>query len=336
MRIALDAMGTDNNPTPDVIGGLLASQERPDVKLVLIGDQRRIEAAAQAQSGGLGKIEVIHADIAVDMHDKPSEVIKGKPGSSMHVGLKLLEDNAVDAFVTMGNTGAAHAIATLHAPRRIRGVKRPALSGIFSVEGRPKIFLDIGANSDCKADWLAQFAVMGSVYASSVLGYASPRVCLLSNGEEEGKGNDLVRETAKLLKRSSLNYVGNAEPKEIFMKDVADVIVSDGFSGNLLMKTFEATTRYLSSTIRTEIKAGLLSSIGGLLIKGSMNRVKGLFDTSTVGGAPLLGVQGVVIIGHGSSTEIGVKNAVHQAVKAVEGQAVSKMTQQLAQFVTES
>lgn len=336
MRIALDAMGTDNHPVPDILGGILASKELPAITIVYIGNQTQIEAELKNKDLTGVKYEIIHADDKIAMDDKPSEVLKTRTKSSMHVGLKLLESHAVDAFVTMGNTGAAHGIATLYAPKRIRGVKRPALSGIFGIDGHPMVFLDVGANADCKADWLAQFAVMGSIYAHSVLGYQKPRVVLLSNGEEEGKGNEQVREAAELFKALPINFIGNAEPKDIFLKNYADVIVSDGFAGNLMLKTFEATSRLLSGAIRTEIMAGSLTKVGGLLIKPAMARVRAKLDTSSVGGAPLLGVQGVVIIGHGSSSEIGVKNAIHQAVKAVEGKTIEKITEQLARFVPES
>lgn len=329
MRILVDAMGSDDRPTPDVTGAVMAARELPNVSIALVGDRRRVEnELAKHDVAGLN-IAVHDAAHEISMDDKPSDILKSKPGSSIHVGLKLLEEKHVDAFVSMGNTGAIHAAATLHAPRRIRGVKRPALTAVFPVNNQPVVFLDVGANADCKAEWMIQFAIMGEIYAHSALGLAKPRVGLLSNGEEEGKGNALIRETAEALQTLPVNFIGNIEPKELFLNK-ADVIVMDGFTGNILMKTFEASSRYLTAIMREEIKRNPISTVGGLLIKPALKHVKRRMDTAEVGGAPLLGVQGVVIIGHGSSSAYGVKNAVHQAYKAVSGHTIEQITEQLA------
>lgn len=321
MRIALDAMGSDNCPIPDVAGGILAARQFGDT-ILFVGDQQRIQVEINKENTKGLHIEIIHAPEAVTMHDRPSAVGKSKPQSSMHIGMDLVKDGFADAFVTVGNTGAAHAIAMLYTLRRLPLVKRPALSGIFRFNNKPIIFLDIGANADSRPEWLVQFAVMGQIYAQNALGIRNACVGLLSNGEEEGKGNQLIRDTSSLLHRLPLNFAGNVEPKEI-LKGHVDVVVSDGFTGNILTKTFEASTRYLGGLIREEVKSSLLALLGGALIRPALNRVRKKIDTEEVGGAPLLGVNGVVIIGHGSSSAMAVKNAIHQARLAVSGNVIS-------------
>lgn len=330
MRIVLDAMGTDQFPVPDVEGAVLAARQWRDT-ILLVGDQPRIEVELHKHDTAGLSLEIIHAPQTITMTDQPSVVGKSKPHSSMHIGLGLVRDGRADAFVSMGNTGAIHAIAMLFTLRRIPGVRRPALSAIFPIRGQPIVFVDVGANADCKADWLAQFAVMGTIYASHALGLNRPRVALLSNGEEEGKGSTLVREAATLIKAQPLNFIGNIEPKEIFSA-TADVVVADGFTGNLLTKTYEAATRYLADLIREEVRADLLGTLGGAMIRPAMQRVRRRMDTSEVGGAPLLGVQGVVIIGHGRSNAVAVKNAINQARLAVQGGIVQAISQAMSQY----
>ncbi len=335
MRIVIDAMGTDNCPAPDVEGGVLAAREL-GVTVILVGDESAIKAELAKHNTADLMIEIQHASQAVTMHDKPSQAIKAKPDSSMHVGMELVKTGAADAFVTMGNTGAAHAIAMLDKLRRIQGVKRPALSVVFPIFGRPVFFIDIGANSDSKPEWMLQYAHMGAIYAQYALGINNPRVGLLSNGEEEGKGNDLIRSAAALLQHSTLNFVGNIEPKEIFSKQTdntkADVIVSDGFAGNIMVKTYEASIRYMSENIRDVLKTRPHWLVGGVLIKPALKVIRKKLDTSEIGGAPLLGVNGVVIIGHGGSDGRAVRNAVHQASLAVKGDIVNLIREKISQI----
>lgn len=324
MNIAVDAIGTDARPTPDIAGAISAAREL-GCAITLIGPQELI-------SSELAKYDLTNLSISIEdatdeilMSDKPSQVMKSKPGSSMHVGMELVKNGTANAFVTMGNTGAAHAIATLSTLRRIKGVKRPALSAIFPIRDTRIIFLDIGANADSRAEWLEQYAVMGSIYAESALLLDRPRVATLSNGEEEGKGNELIREAQKRLVHNILvNYIGHIEPKEI-LSSGADVIVMDGFVGNVFLKTFEAAITYFADVLRSEARHDIQSALGGLLMRGAFNRVRTKLDTNEIGGAPLLGVDGVVIIGHGSGDEIAVKNAIKQAVVAVNGNIVDKI-----------
>ncbi|MCB0035116.1 MAG: phosphate acyltransferase PlsX [Anaerolineales bacterium] len=319
MRIAVDAMGSDNHPTPDVEGSVWAAREFGE-ELILVGDEPTIAAElAKHDTNGL-KITIYHAREAVTMLDKPRDVVRGKPNSSMHAGMQLLKDGQADAFITAGNTGAALAIAMLGPLRRISGVKRAALGVLFPVPGRP-LLIDGGATADSTADQLLQFAQMGSIYITRMNGIERPRVALVSNGEEESKGNKVIQEAMPLLQNSGLNYVGNIEPKE-FMQGMVDVAVTDGFVGNIMMKTAEATARLLADTIRTEIKANPLSAMGGLLIRSAMKRVSKQLDPHEVGGAPLLGLDGVVIVGHGRSNAYAIKQAVGQARRVVEADVV--------------
>lgn len=315
MRIVIDAMGSDAHPGPDVAGGVLAAREFGD-EIILVGDEEQIEAElARHDTTGLS-LTVSHASQVITMDDKPGTALRAKKDSSMHVGLGLVKAGEADAFVTAGNTGGVLAVAMLHTLRRIRGVLRPALTVIFPVPTHP-ILLDIGANADCKPEYLLQFAQMGSIYAERVLERERPRVALLSNGEEEGKGNQLVQESAALLRESDLNFIGNIESKE-FIRGAADVTVTDGFVGNMVVKTAEAISSFMSDAIRDEITAGPLTAVGGVLARPAFARVRKMMDPFEIGGAPLLGVDGVVIIGHGRSNGYAIKQAVGQARKAVD------------------
>lgn len=325
-------MGSDNHPGPDVSGAVMAAREFGDT-VILVGDRAAIEARlVQEDTAGLA-LEVVNATQAITMEDKPSRVVREKTDSSMHVGINLVKEGQADAFVTAGNTGAVLGVAMLRGIGlgRIPGVKRPALGAMFPTKEQPML-IDIGANADCRPEYLLQFGVMGSLYVERVRGIANPRVGLISNGEEEGKGNQLVQETIPLMLASSLNYVGNIEPKE-FMRGEVDVAVTDGFTGNILMKTAEATASAMSTILRTEIKAGLLTSLGGLLAKPAFARARSALDSEVVGGAILLGLNGVVIVGHGRSNARAIKQAVGQARSIVAnrvGEAIAQGVQEPA------
>ncbi len=320
MKIVLDAMGSDDYPTPDVAGAVLAAREWGD-EIILVGREETIrQELACHDTAGL-KLEIVHASEVIEMEDEPAWAARVKKDSSMHVGMNLVRDGQADGYVTAGNTGGALVVATLHTLRRIRGVKRPALAAILPLPAGRVVALDIGANADCRPEYLLQFALMGHIYARAVLDCASPRVALLSNGEEPGKGNTLVKDAYKLLTGSGLNFVGNIEPKEAVACH-ADVVVSDGFTGNIFIKTIEATAKMLTNLIRDEIKANPLTAAGGLLAKPAFGRVARRVDPFEVGGGPLLGVNGVVIVGHGRSNARAIKNAIGQARKAVQGGVV--------------
>lgn len=319
MRIVVDAMGSDTHPGPDVAGAVQAAREFGD-EIILAGDETVIKnALSEHDTAGL-PIHIQHASEVIEMTDKPAEASRKKKDSSMHVGMRLVKDGEAEAFVTAGNTGGVLAVATLHTLRRIRGILRPALGVVFPIEERPML-IDNGANADCKPDYLLQFGIMGSLYVERVLGIENPKVALLSNGEEEGKGNILIKETIPLMEDSGLNYIGNIEPKE-FMRGQADIAVTDGFTGNLVMKTAEAIAAYMSDLIRDEMYKGPRTIVGGLLARPAFARVRKRLDPNEVGGAPLLGVNGVVIIAHGRSNDFAIKQAIRQARLAVEKDVV--------------
>lgn len=321
MRIVVDMMGSDNFPVPDVEGALLAAREYGET-LILVGDESLVKKElAKHDTAGL-PLEIVHAPEAVSMTDKPSAVGKSKPNSSIHVGTRLVKDGQADAFVSVGNTGAVLGITMLHTLKRIPGVKRPAISGLMSVNGKLVTMIDIGANPDSRPDWMLQYAIMGSIYAQKAIGIQNPTIGLLSNGEEEGKGNSQIHETAELLRqRPSLNFVGNVEPKEV-LQGAVDVMVADGLVGNIFIKSLEGFGSYLFGSMRRHLTADTRSKVGGLLVRPALRRVYKEVDPFEIGGAPLLGVNGVVIIGHGRTNALGMKNAIRQAKLAVQGKII--------------
>ncbi|MCA9953757.1 MAG: phosphate acyltransferase PlsX [Ardenticatenaceae bacterium] len=329
MKIVVDAMGSDDHPGPDVAGSVQAAREFGDT-IILVGDQAKIEAELATQNTTGLNLEVVHASQAISMEDKPSQIVKNKPESSMHVGLSLVKKGQADAFVSAGNTGAILAVAMLRQVGlgRIPGIQRPALGVIFPTKQRPML-IDNGANADCRPEYLLQFGIMGSLYVERMLDIEKPRVALLSNGEEEGKGNTLIKETIPLMADSGLNYVGNIEPKQ-FMQGAADVGVTDGFTGNLIMKTAESIASYMSGIIRDELMANPISILGGLLTRPAFKRVRAHLNPDEVGGAPLLGVNGVVIVAHGRSNAYAIKQAIGQARRVVENKVVEAITSGIA------
>ncbi len=315
MRVVLDTMGGDHAPEVVVEGGVMAAREY-GIEVVLVGPQQIVEAElARHDTAGLS-LPVIHASQVIEMTDEPSMAARQKKDSSMVVGMGLVKSGEADAFATAGNSGSALAAALFYLDR-IKGIKRPALSTIFPTQKGFCLISDIGANTDCKPDYLLQFGMMGSVYAARVLGIPNPRVGLLSNGEEEGKGSILVKEAFKLLKSSSLNFIGNVEGKDI-PAGLADVVVTDGFSGNVVIKLAEGVAALLMRVMEEEIKKRPIAILGALLARGAFREVKSRLDYSEYGGAPLLGVNGVVIVGHGRSNARAIKNMVRVAKEAVE------------------
>lgn len=316
MRIALDAMGGDNAPSATVAGAVWAAREL-QLPVVLVGRRRVIAEELARQNAQDLDLPIIHAEQVVGMDEHPSAAIKAKPDSSMAVGMRLLKGSEVAAFVSMGNTGGMLAAGVLILGR-IRGVRRPALSGVFPTARSRCLLLDIGANADCKPEYLRQFGIMGATYAERVLGVQSARVGLVSNGEEETKGSELVRAAHVLLRQTpGLNFVGNVEGKDIFA-GMADVAVTDGFTGNVILKSAEGLVGMVTTMLREEIKRTPISTLGGLLSKGVFERFANRTDYAEYGGAPLLGLAGVVIVGHGRSSAKAVMNGVAVAARAVK------------------
>lgn len=335
-RIVLDAMGSDTYPTPDVIGAVMAAREY-GVEVILVGDETLIKPVLAAQNPGDLPIRIVHAPEMLNMEDK-GEALAFKARhkdskNSMAVGLDLVKRGEADAFVTAGNTGAAW-LTALFRLGRIRGVDKPALAPVFPTAKGSCVVLDIGANPDCEPQNLLQFAIMGSIYAQKVRGIPNPTIGLLSNGEEEGKGNHLVKETTPLLKNSGLNFFGNVEGKEVIGGEV-DVAVTDGFSGNIMLKSSEAVAKLIIDKIKEAIKTGgPLAMLGGLLVKPALGKIKKMLDPSEEGAAPLLGVNGLVFIGHGRSDEIAIKNAIRIAKHAAESGVLEAMKAGIQESLT--
>ena len=326
--IALDAMGSDRAPKPEIEGAILAARQY-GVRVLLIGPETAVKAELDRHSGAARlPIEVVHASEVITMEDKV-EAIRGKRDSSMRVGLRMVREGQAAGFVTAGNTGAAMATAKV-VLGAVPGVDRPALAAVFpTAPGNPAMLLDVGANVDCTPQNLEQFAVMGDIYFRAMFrdrfgdmfgkrpGTPGPRVGLLSIGEEESKGNDLTREAFHLLKQLPLNFVGNVEGRDLYNGKV-DVIVADGFVGNVALKISEGVANLVRTALKESLKATITRQVGALLSRSAFTDFKKRLDHTEYGGAPLLGVKGACIITHGSSNANAIKNAVRVAAEFSE------------------
>jgi glycerol-3-phosphate acyltransferase PlsX len=332
MRIVVDAMGGDNAPAVVVDGAVQAARDL-GLEIILVGRQGAIQAELDKYDTTGLPLTLRRASQVIEMDEhNPAAAVKAQKDSSMVVGMEILKRREADAFVTAGHSGGALA-AALFRLGRIRGIKRPALSTVFPSQ-TPQghcFFLDVGANADCRPEFLLQFAIMGAAYAERVLGVPNPRVAIVSNGEEEGKGNQLVQDTVPLLRASRLNFVGNAEGKDIVW-GLADVIVTDGFTGNVAIKLAEGVSKLLMDILKEEITSRSVSKVGALLAKPAFDEVRRRLDYREYGGAPLLGVDGIVIVGHGRSDALAVRNAVRAAAQAVENGVLDAIKQGLAQY----
>ncbi len=315
--IALDAMGSDKAPKPEIEGALQAARHH-GVRVLLVGPEPRLKADLARYPGARRlPVEVVHASQVITMDDKV-DAIRGKRDSSIRVGLRLVREGRAAGFVTAGNTGAAMATAKV-VLGALPGVDRPALAA------------DVGANVDCTAVNLEQFAVMGDIYCRSIFGMKHPRVGLLSIGEEEGKGNDLTREAFRLLKRLPINFIGNVEGRDLYNGHV-DVIVADGFVGNVALKTSEGVARLVRTVLKETLKSTITRQVGAYLSRNAFSDFKKRLDHTEYGGAPLLGVKGVCIITHGSSNTNAIKNAVRVAAEFAEAKVNQTIERELAQL----
>jgi phosphate acyltransferase len=318
MRIVLDAMGSDTCPSPEILAALEAARMYKD-EVTLVGPQEQLEAKLQDMHLPSPGIRIIHAPDVITMQDKGLKLaLKAKrpnAQNSMAVGIDLVKNGEADAFVTAGNTGGALA-TSYYRLGVIKGVERPGLTGLFPVQGGHCVVLDIGANPDCKPEHLVHFGIMGSLYAEIILGKNQPRIGLLSNGEEAGKGNQLIQETFPLLENSDLNFIGNVEGKELF-QGRADVVITDGFTGNVLLKSTEAVAKLITGMLRQELMSSPRTKLGALLAKPAFEAIKKLVDPSEVGAAPLLGINGLVFIGHGRSDARALTNAIRVTRQAI-------------------
>ena len=326
--IALDAMGSDKAPKPEIEGALQAARHH-GARVLLVGPESRLKAELAHYPGARHlPIDVVHASEVITMDDKV-EAIRGKRDSSIRVGLRLVRNGRADGFVTAGNTGAAMATARM-VLGSLPGVDRPALAAAFpTVLNTAAVLLDVGANVDCEPINLEQFAVMGDIYCRAIFGMKRPRVGLLSIGEEESKGNELTREAFKLLKQLPLNFVGNVEGRDLYLGQV-DVIVADGFVGNVALKTSEGVARLVRAVLKETLKSTITRQVGALLSRNAFSDFKKRLDHTEYGGAPLLGVKGVCIITHGSSNTNAIKNAIRVAAEFAEGQVNETIARELA------
>jgi len=320
VRIVLDAMGGDNAPQVEVNGTVKAIKKNRDLNVILVGKKEEIEKhlnTYKLSEKERARLEIVNANEVITMADEPAKAFKQKQDSSMIVGAKLVKDGRADAFVSAGNTGAM-LVTSLLTIGRIPGVIRPAILVPMPSKSGTTAVLDAGANVDCKPIHLAQFAIMGSIYASHIFKITNPRVGVMSVGEEEGKGNELTIEAKEIIKKLNLNFKGNVEGRDVFNGN-ADVVVCDGFVGNIILKVGEGAGVLLVSEIKAGAKKSPLTIIGGLLMKKVFTQVKDRINPDAYGGAPLLGIQKPVIISHGSAGVEGIKNALIVAYEFVDG-----------------
>ena len=326
-------MGGDHAPGEIMNGALLALEEWDDFSLVLVGKEAAIRSCLQGKAYPQDRLEIVNATEEIEMAESPVNAIRKKKDSSMVVGLQMVADKKADAFVTAGSTGATIAGATLIV-RRVKGVDRPALAPILPSLGGGVLLVDCGANVDCKPNYLKQFGVMGSIYMQTVMGVDNPKVGLITNGAEEEKGNALTKAAYQLLKEADINFVGNAEGRDILSGDF-DVVVADGFVGNVLMKFLEGAAKTLMGMLKSELMSTTRTKLGAALAKPAFRNLKKQMDYTEYGGALLLGVNGGVIKAHGSSNANAMKNAIRQARSFVKMGVVEKIKENLQTFYQE-
>lgn len=323
-RIALDAMGGDFAPNP-IVAGAIKAQSELDVEVILVGEPDRIQACLKEQ-GATQKFEIVAAEGTIEMDEEPLSALRRKPNASINQAMKLVKEGRADAVVSAGHSGAAMAAALLRVGR-LRGIERPAIAAIFPtiVPDKSVLILDVGANVDCKPKYLEQFAVMGSIYSQYVSGVENPQVGLLNIGEEKSKGNDLaINVYTSLSKSTEICFAGNAEGRDVLSGDF-DVIVCDGFVGNILLKFAEAVGSIVVQMLKEELPRGTRGKVGATILKPNLQRLKQRIDAAEHGGALLLGVNGVCIISHGSSDAIEISNAIRSAMGAIENQVLSHL-----------
>jgi glycerol-3-phosphate acyltransferase PlsX len=329
IRVAVDAMGSDLGPRPVVSGALelLAEDREGRYRLILVGDAAKIGAELRKQGGHNGNIEIVPAAEAVEMGEAPSEALK-KKDSSIAVGMRLVKEGKADAVLSGGNTGAVMASALLTLGR-IEGVSRPAIAVVFPTSKESAMILDVGANAECKPLHLQQFGLMGSIYYSYVFGRPNPTVGLLSIGEEPTKGSELVLASHKMLSESGLNFVGNVEGRDV-LKGNCNVVVTDGFTGNVMLKFAEGLYGYLARKIRHQISTNIFSRFAVFLMSPFFRRLKKALDYAEYGGAPLLGVNGVAVICHGGSSPRAFKNGIRLAANMVSARVNEHIQEKLS------
>jgi glycerol-3-phosphate acyltransferase PlsX len=326
--IAVDAMGGDTAPGL-VVDGALAAARHLDLGVMLVGPVSRLEAQVERHAGvDASRVRLVESGSVIDMAESPSSALRRKPDASIRVAADLVARGEASALFSAGHTGAS--VMAAHAAfGMIAGADRPALAATIPTRQRPAVLLDVGASVECRPAHLLQFAVMGSVYARVAFGIEQPRVGLLSIGEEETKGNDLTREAHQLLKSARLNFIGNIEARDVY-SGAADVIVCDGFTGNVALKISEGLVETVEGLLREELSRTITMRVGGLLTQRAMRHFKRRVDYSEYGGAPLLGVAGITIVGHGRSSAKAVRNAVAMAHRFASGQLIQRVEREIA------
>ncbi|MGL5355881.1 MAG: phosphate acyltransferase PlsX [Cetobacterium sp.] len=326
MRIALDAMGGDFAPLEQVKGAVEALNEIKDLTLILVGQKEKIEDELKKYNYDINRIEIVDAREIIEMDDDPMIAVRGKKDSSMNRTLELVKSGSAHASVSAGNTGALISASQLKL-RRIKGVLRPAITTIFPSGKRDIVLMDVGANADCRPEFINQFATMGSVYYEEMFGIKNPRVGLLNIGTEDGKGNETTRLAFNLLKENSrINFLGSIESTEM-MKGNVDVVVTDGFTGNMVLKTAEGTAKFIFSILKDEISKSFVGKLGAFLLMPILKKLKSRLDSSEYGGALFLGINGISIKAHGNSNAKGIKNALKVANKFAEDKFIDRLTE---------
>ena len=329
MKIIIDAMGGDHAPQVPVEASVKAVKEL-GVDVVLVGKEEVIKEELSKYEYPQSKVEIVHADEIITNYEEPAKAVRSKKNSSIVIGANLLKDDKGDAFLSMGSTGAVLS-AGLLIVGRIKGVLRPAIATLLPTAKGPKMLIDAGANTNCKSENLVQFAIMGSVYMHNVLGINNPTVGLISNGEEEGKGNDLTKSTFLQLKNAPVNFIGNIEGRDV-MEGNADVMTCDGFVGNVILKTVEGMGHVVGSMVKGMFKKSIFTKIGALFVYKGINDFKKAMDYREYGGAPLLGTRKPVIKGHGSSDVKAAFNAIKQAEKFVSTKVIENIASKLTEL----
>ncbi|MFL8673229.1 phosphate acyltransferase PlsX [Clostridioides sp. GD02404] len=334
MKIVIDGMGGDNAPKSNVEGAVNAIKEY-NVDLIITGDKDLLEKEFSNYEFDRNKLEIVHTTEIIENEDKPVKAIRSKKDSSMVVALNLVKEGKADAIISAGNTGALLA-GGLFVVGRIKGIDRPCLcSAIPNVKRGMTLIADCGANADCKPKNLVEFAAMSNIYARKVLGLENPKIALANVGLEEGKGNDLVKRSYEEVKKLDLNFIGNVEAREV-INAYTDIIICDGFTGNILLKSAEGVALSVMSLIKETFMASTKSKIGALLIKDDLRKLKSFIDYSEYGGAPLLGLNGGVIKAHGSSDAKAIKNAINQGIKFAKGKVVEDISQFISKYNEEN
>ena len=326
--IAVDAMGGDEAPH-NIVDGALAAARHFDLGVTLVGPEERLAAElARHPSVDPGQVRVVHADSVIDMSEAPAAALRRKPGASIRVACGLVAQGEASAVFSAGHTGAT-VIAAHAAFGMLPGADRPALAATIPTRQEPALLLDVGASVECRPSHLLQFAVMGSMYARVAFGIERPRVALLSNGEEETKGNELTREAHRLLKASSLAFIGNLEARDMYT-GAADVIVCDGFTGNIALKTSEGLVEVVEELLREELTSTYTMRLGSLLTRRALRHFRRRVDYSEYGGAPLLGVAGLAVVGHGRSSAKAVRNAIAMAYRFAGSHFIERVEREIA------